>query len=225
MYLNPVLLPQFTNREDLTFPVSIFDDDTGQPVNLSGTTGSGTFSNWTVTDGAIVTTSNTTLTIPQFPIGNQLSAVSAIVGTGLGILATDPIVFADPSGLNTMIGYVLSYVPATGAIVFQVGFTFQLEVRRQQHSGARDDTFGFGGYSNFPAIGVYDRNHPEIIASLGNGLMIVDIGVVMVNIPEVTVRKLRHDGTRRIGMTATDSVNTRQVFIAQLPVLSGGVTN
>ena len=42
MYASPILLPQFSNREDLLLPVSIFDDDTGQPINLSGTTGSGT---------------------------------------------------------------------------------------------------------------------------------------------------------------------------------------
>lgn len=222
MYASPILLPQFSNREDLLLPVSIFDDDTGQAINLSGTTGSGTFNNWTVTDGAIVTASNTQITIPQLPIGNQLSALSAVVGIGLGILAGDPIVFADQSGKNTMMGYVLTYNLATGAIVCQIGLAFQFEVRKQQHTGARNNDFG---YSNYPAIGVYDDEIPEIIASLGNGILITDIGYAQIMIPEVQMRKLRHTGTRRAGMTMTDSVNTRQVFIAQLPILSGGVTH
>jgi hypothetical protein len=41
MYANPILLPQYSNREDLLLPISIFDDDLNQAINLSGTTGSG----------------------------------------------------------------------------------------------------------------------------------------------------------------------------------------
>ena len=81
MYAYPVLLPVFSNREDLVLSVALFDDDTGDPIDLSGRTlaipGSFTGSNWTVTDGMIVTSSTTTLgghlTIK---IGNQ--AITAI---------------------------------------------------------------------------------------------------------------------------------------------------
>lgn len=222
MYANPILLPQFSNREDLLLPVSVFDDDLDVAVNLSGTTGSGTFSSWKVTDGVIITSSTTAITIPAYPIGNQLSALALTVGTGLGILATDPVVISDTSGLNTMTGYVLSYSPNTGALVCQIGMAFQFEIRREQHSGSG---YGYGiGYSPYPAMGVYDESAPEITASLGNGIMITDLGYMQIMIPETTIRKLRQ-GTRRASLTMTDSVNTRQLFIAQLPILSGGVTN
>jgi hypothetical protein len=222
MYANPILLPQFTNREDLLITLSVFDDDLGTAVSLSGTVGSGTFSSWNVTDGAIATTSSTTITIPAFPIGNQLSSLALTVGVGLGILAGDPILISDSStGKNTMSGYVLSYTPSTGALVVQIGVTLQFEIRRQPRGGSQ--SVGFG-YSTIPAIGVYNETTPEIIASLGNGILITDVGFIQIFIPEVTMKTL-HPGTRRASLTMTDSVNTRQLFLAQLPILSGGVTN
>jgi hypothetical protein len=58
-----------SNREDLLLPVSLVDDDTGDSMNLSGTIGSGTFSNSTVVDGTIATTSTPSITIPVLSIG------------------------------------------------------------------------------------------------------------------------------------------------------------
>jgi hypothetical protein len=202
--------------------MSIFDDDLNQAINLSGTQGAGTFSSWNVTDGAIATTSNTTITIPQFPISNQLSALALTVGVGLGILAGDPILIADGmTGANAMTGYVLSYVPATGALVVQIGVAMQFEIRRALDAGPL--SYGYG-YSSFPAIGRYDLETPEITASLGNGITIIDVGFVQIMIPESQIKQLA-PGTRRASLTMTDSVNTRQLFMAQLPILNGGVTN
>jgi len=224
MYGYPVLWPETSNREDLYRTVSIFDDDTGSAINLSGTTlassgSSFTGSNWTVTDGAISTSSVTTLTIPTFPIGSQLTAVSLTVGTGLAIAGDDPVTIADATGLNTMSGYVTSYASTTGALVCQIGMTFQFEIRGQRHHRFDDYSpfFNIGGGSPLgPA--------PLISASLGNGLSIVDSGYLLVNIPEATMRRL-HNATYLASLTMTDSVNTRQVFIGKLPVLYGGVTN
>lgn len=39
MYASPILLPQMTNRESFTLTVSVFDDDTGDPVALTDTNG------------------------------------------------------------------------------------------------------------------------------------------------------------------------------------------
>ena len=205
----------------MLLPVSIFDDDLNQAVNLSGTTGSGTFASWTVTCGTVATSSVTSITIPSFPIGNQLSALALTVGTSLTIAAGSPIVIADASGLNTMSGYVLSYSSNTGALVCQIGVAFQFEIRRQPHAGA---LYSNWGYSTFPSMGVYDENVPEITASLGNNIMITDVGFAQIMIPESLMKTLR-PGTRRASMVMTDSVNTRQLFIAQLPILGGGVTN
>src|SRR5262245_32955100 len=131
MYGYPVRIPAFSNREDFVLSVSIFDDDTGDAVNLSGTIGSGTFANWNVRAGAVLTTSNTSITIPALPLGNQLSALALTVPTGLGINAGDPITITDLSGNNSMSGYVTSYAPNTGALVAQIGVTFQFEIRRK----------------------------------------------------------------------------------------------
>jgi hypothetical protein len=218
MYIDRLLLPEFSNREDLLVTVSLFDDDTGSPIELSGRTlaAPGNFigNNWTVTDGAIVTNSVTPLTIPDFPIGNQLTAVAFTVGTNLGILPGDPMTIADATGLNTMSGYVTSYVPATGAIVCQVGMTFQFEIR----SGGRG-----WDCNDYQFYGI-DAGHPIITAALGNGLMIVDIGVVQIRVTEFTLRKLHHR-TYKASMTMTDSVDTRQIFIGHLPMQRGGVSN
>jgi hypothetical protein len=218
MYANPILLPQYTNREDLLLPVSIFDDDLDEAVNLSGCTGSGTFASWNVVDGAIATTSVTPITIPPLPLGNQLSALALTVGIGLGILAGDPITITDAvTGANSMTGYVLSYAAATGALVVQIGVSFQFEIRRPSRAGPM--SYGYG----YAAVGTYDEDTPEITASLGNGILITDIGYLQILIPESQMKTLR-PGTRRASLTVTDSVNTRQIFCAQLPILSGGVT-
>jgi hypothetical protein len=223
MYLSPVRLPPFSNREDLFFPVSIFDDDTGQPVNLSGTTGSGTFSSWNVTAGASITTSNTAMTIPVFPIGNQLSALALTVGTGLVINPGDPITISDLSGQNKMQGYVTNYTSTTGALICQIGSTFQFEIRRGPPRGGAG--FDYVWYFDF---GTINTGGPLLTLSLGsstNGtIYIVDQGVIQLKIPETSFKKL-HLATYICGLTMSDSSDTRQVFIAELPVLYGGVTN
>jgi hypothetical protein len=199
----------------------LFDDDTGQPVLMDGTSVPGgqafTASAWTVTDGAITTTSTTPITIPVYPIGNQLSALAITVGLGLGILAGDPITIADTlTGKNTMTGYVVSYVPATGALVVQIGFTFDLEIRR---TGPRHDGSGYVPWYDF---GVPDEFGPLLQATLGNGVLITDIGVLQILIPVSAFQKLR-GGTYSAAMICSDSVNTRQLFVGQLPVQWGGV--
>jgi hypothetical protein len=145
MYANPVLLPQFSNREDLLLTISIFDDDTGQPVDLAGVKlalpQNFTAAAWTVTDGAIITTSATQITIPYFPQGSQLSALSLIVGVGLAIAAGDPITIKDTAtGLNSMTGFVISYAGNTGALVVQIGKTFQFEIRKGRPGDGRSAT-------------------------------------------------------------------------------------
>src|SRR5260370_40968240 len=99
MYLARTLLAPRSNREDFLETFGLFDDDTGQPIKLDGcTTANGqafTASAWTVTDGLIVTTSSTPITIPAFPIGNQVSALALTVVIDLNILAGDPAAIAD----------------------------------------------------------------------------------------------------------------------------------
>lgn len=222
MYINPVLLPQFSNREDFLLPVSIFDDDTGQAINLSGTTINNpngfTGSNWNVTDGNIATNSTTQITIPPYPIGNDLSSLALTVGANVGIVAGDPIQIADPTGQNTMTGYVLSYTPSTGQLVCQIGVTFQFEIRnigRHHHSD---------GFSPFFDMGIAPEAAPILTASLGNGIQITDMGFLQILIPEAQTRRLRNK-TYLASMTMTDSINTRQIFIGKLPEQYGGVTN
>lgn len=220
MYANPVLLPELSNREDLLRTISLFDDDTGEAIDLSGRTlaapGDFAGNNWTVTSGAIVTASVTQLTIKDYPIGNEMQALPLTVGQNLGILAGDPVTIADATGLNTMTGYVISYAPATGALVCQIGCAFEFEIRA--HQGQHDS--GFGSSSSDMGSGWGD--YPEISAQLGNGLSVVDVGVVQVRIPASTIAKLRHR-TYGVGMTMFDGADTRQLFIGKLPIINGGV--
>lgn len=218
MYEYPVGLNPFSNREDFNLSVALTDDDTGAFINLSGTIGAGTFSAWNVTDGQINTTSATQITIPQLPIGNQLSSLALTVGTGLAIVQGDPIVVTDAgTGQNQMLGYVLSYASATGALIVQIGCTLWFEIRRwARRSGSHGN-----GYVPWYDIGTACES-PIITASLGNGILITDMGIAQIMIPASTFRSL-HPETYICGLVITDSVNTRQLLVATLPVIQGVV--
>lgn len=222
MYAYPVLLPAQTNREDFLRTVALFDDDTGQAIDVSGRTlaapGDFTGNNWTVTDGPIVTNSASQLTIKDYPFGNEMQALAFNVAPGLAIMAQDLITISDPTGLNTMTGYVTSYVPATGAIVVQIGVSFDLEIRGNHHGGD-------GGYgSSSSSIGTDDFSHPIIQAQLGNGITVIGLGEIQVRIPASTITKLRHK-TYGIAMIMYDGADTRQMFVGKMPVLYGGVAS
>ena len=125
----------------------------------------------------------------------------------------------DAAGNASVAGYVTSYTVSTGALVVQVGLTFQLEIRsKDPYNRHSDYSFWYdwgGGAPGGPA--------PIILATLGTGLSIIDMGFLLINIPELTMRRLHHK-SYLIALTATDSVNTRQIFIGRLPMLYGGVT-
>jgi hypothetical protein len=229
MYLARTLLPQFSNREDFLLTAALFDDDTGQPIKLDGcTTANGqafTSSAWTVTDGNIVTTSANTITIPAFPIGNQVTALALTVGINLGILPGDPVTIADTAtGLNKMVGYVTSYTKSNGALVAQIGVTFQFEIRR---SGPRNNNLD--DFSPFFYVGMVLNQPPLISASLSlpsptsSSVTHIDTGLIQLRVPESIFRQLNHR-TFRASLTMTDSIDTREVFVAELPVLTGGVS-
>src|SRR5579872_653031 len=222
MYAWPVTLQPQTNREDFLRTVSLFDDDTGQAIDLSGRTlaapGDFTAANWTVKSGATVTASVSAITIKDYPFGNEMQAIALVVGLNLGILAGDPVTISDVTGLNTLTGYVVSYAPATGAMVVQIGVAFDVEIRshyRHEFDG------GFG--SNSSGIGTVGDGGPIIQAQLGNGVTVIDVGVVQLRIPASTMQQLRHK-TYQVAMVMYDGFDTRQVFVGTLPMLSGGVS-
>lgn len=218
MYAWPVLLPAQSNREDFLKTLSLFDDDTGEAIDVSGRTlaapGDFTGANWTVTDGTIITNSTTSLTIKDYPFGNEMQAIAPIVGKNLGILAGDSVTIADPTGLNTMTGYVVNYTPSTGAMIVQVGcaFDFELRAHHDHHHGGYVENADFGGGSG-----------PELRALLGSGITVIGLGVLQIRIPAFLIAKLRHR-TYGVGMTMYDGSDTRQLFIGKQPILSGGVS-
>ena len=228
MYAYPATLPEFSNREDLLLAVALFDDDTGDALELSGTTrqnpGDYTASAWVVTDGAVATVSLSTLTIPDFPIGSELQALALVVSPGLPWLAGDPISIANQlSGLtggpNSMTGYVTSYDPATGNLVVQIGCSFQFEIRNLK----RSNDFDYAYSGSWDWSGSYNDYGMILSASLGNGLLITGVGQLQIRLPELSFRKLHHR-TYGASLTLTDSVDTRQVFSGRLPVQYGGVS-
>lgn len=221
MYAWPVLLPVQTNREDLLLTLSLFDDDTGAAIDISGRTlanpGDFTASAWTVTDGGIVTASASTLTIKDYPFGNEMQALALVVGTGLGILAGDPVTIKDTAtGLNTMTGYVTSYVASTGAMVAQIGPSFDFEIRGHHHGCD-------GGYGLSWAIGDYP-DQALITAQLGSGISVVELGKLQVKIPAATMSKLHHR-TYSAAMAVYLGQETRQLFVGKLPIVSGGLSS
>lgn len=198
--------------------VSLFDDDTGEAIDVSGRTlaapGDFTGSNWIVTDGDIVTASISDITIKDYPFGNEMQAIPAIVGADLGILPGDPITFADQTGLNTLTGVVTSYVASTGAIVIQVGSAFDFEIRGHRHGW--DGGFG-------PTFGIGDSATPIIKAQLGNGITVVDIGQIQILIRANIVQKLRHR-TYSEALALYNGPDTRQIYVGKLPIVGGNIS-
>lgn len=237
MFIEPVLFQQFTNREDFLATISLWDDDQNQQINVTGiglTSGvlpvlPFTSSSWTLTDGSIITSSSSSITIPALPINNQLSALSFTVGVGLGIKPGDPVTLTDSTGKYTLTGYVTSYTSGSGAIVCQFGLTYQFEIRGEtpNNTGA--------GYIAWYDFGTPDDQGPILQATLANYISIIDIGAVQITIPESVFKTLldvpynsqsnTYARTFLACMTMTDSINTRQLFVGRLPVLYGGVTN
>ena len=220
MYAWPVLLPAQTNREDFLRTVSLFDDDTGEAIDVSGRTlaaaGDFTGNAWTVVAGNTLTASVTPLTIKDYPFGNEMQAVAPFVGLNLGILAGDPVAIRDATGLNTMTGYVKSYAPATGALVAQIGCAFEFEIR-----GSCDpNDSGYGGSSGIGSA----NDTPLLSAQLGNGVSVVDVGRLQVRLPGALIRQLQAK-TYRVGMGLFDGADIRQIFIGELPILSGGISS
>lgn len=220
MYQWPVLLPALSNREDLLMTVALFDDDTGELLDVSGRTLSlpGDFiaNAWTVTDGAIVTNSATQLTIKDYPFGNEMQALALVVGANLAIAPGDLVTIADTAtGRNTMTGYVIAYTALTGALVVQVGSNFDFEIRGPWRGGG--DGYGDCPESSYP-------ENPIIQAQLGSGITVVDTGVIQLRIPAATIAQLRHK-TYKASMLMFDGYDTRQLFIGKLPMLFGGVSS
>ena len=227
-------LDQFTNREDFYQTLSMWDEQTDQVLNISGTILANpmapfTSNRWTVTDGQIATTSTTALTIPVPPINNQLSALTLVVAPGLGIAAGDPIQIADTAtGSNQMLGYVTGYSATTGTLTVQIGWTFQFEIR-----GDPPNTIS-GAYVSWYDFGTPSDTGPILAASLADYISIIDVGVIQIEIPE-SIFKIVLDApyhavsgafarTLKASITMTDSVHTRQVYRGRLPVLYGGVS-
>lgn len=235
MYQLITYLPPFTNREDYLLTLSVFDDDTLLPIDLSGITlannvGPFTSNAWTVTDGSINTTSTTSITIPTFPVTgtNNLTALSLTVGTGLAIKPGDPIQIKDTAtGTNILQGFVVSYASATGVLTVQMGWTFQFEIRR---GGARNVG---DGYQTWWDWGIPDDLGPILQANFSNGfLSLISNNVLQILIPASIVQTIsgtsvfgsdQQPGTFKAAMIGTDSVNTRQFLLGNQAFYFGGV--
>lgn len=215
MYSNPTLLPQFTNRESLTLDISVFDADTGDGINLSGTTGVGTYTGWNVT----TLNSFSTLVIPLTIATGVLALAMA---PGLNILAGDSIVLNQTGNAAlTMFGAVQTYNPTTGALTAQIGCTVQLEVREADQDGGRQGS-GYVPYYDYGSI----ASSPRLTASVGNGITFPGLGIMELYFSETQMRTL-HRGTYDVGCTikSADGIDVRQLMCGRLPIFQGFVTN
>lgn len=215
MYANPVLLPAISNRESMSLLLTVFDDDTGQPLNLSGTTGVGTFMGWNVTTPNSNSVFAGSLTIAT-------GVLSITLNTGLNIAVGDSISLVQQSNNTlTMFGTVVSYISATGALTAQIGMTVQFEARLAGNTTAFAFSSGYVPWWDYGSV----SNTPALIASVGNGITFPDIGQMVVYFPESQIKTLQH-GTYNVGVTikSSDGLDVRQVMIGRLPVFNGYVT-
>lgn len=213
MYSTQALLPAVTNRESVRLPIAVIDDDTGQPVNLSGTTGVGSFSGWAVTTPNASVVFAGALTIATGTLNLALSA-------GLNIIPGDSIsLVLQSDNTKTMIGAVQSYNAATGALVAQIGYTVAFEVRRAGNPVQITDTYQ--PWWDYGAV----QSGPVVVLSVGNGISFPDVGQIQVDITVAQMRTLDR-ATYNVGcvITSADGTEARELFIGRLPVLSGYVT-
>lgn len=235
MFQYTTYLPPFSNREDYLLTLSIFDDDTLNPIDLSGITlantgTSFTSGSWTVVAGGIATNSSTSITIPTFPVTgtNNLIALGLTVGAGLAITPGQPVLIKDTlTGANSLNGFVQSYVSSTGMMIVQIGWAFQFEIRR---GGARNVG---DGYQTWWDWGIPDDLGPLLQANFSNGyLSLISNNIVQILIPAVIVQTIsgtsvfgsdQQPGTFKAAMIGSDSVNTRQFLTANQPFYFGGV--
>lgn len=225
MYMPSTQFPQVTNRESFSQLVGVYDNETGDPINLTNTSGQGTFASWSVQVAAtlfgttlLATTSATSLTI-----GN--GTFNAVMPANLAITPGQFVAFiSQPSTLNFMQGQVTAYNTTTGAISFNIAtVAIELEIRRVERNGSMWRDSGYGAsYS----LGSYDFNQPILRASIGNGITIVDQGIFQIYFSETQFRQLG-SGMHSVAATlaSADGVDVRQLFLGRLPVLSGAVTN
>ena len=221
LYSDDIVLPRVSNREDLYLLVGLYDDDTGDAINLSGTTGSGTFASWTVSiqpmpgipnSVQVNTTSTTSLTIAS---GTQTLTVNPF----LTIFPQQPVMLTASGG--TMFGTVLAYTPATGALQVSIGMQFTFEIRNAQPRGLQD------GYAVYWGIGTYPEYGPIITAYTGAGISIIDVGIIQIEVLESKFRTICTAGRGRtfnVALQMFDGYHTRQIFTGSLPVTYGGVT-
>jgi hypothetical protein len=216
---------EITNRESWSQLVGVYDDATGDPINLTNTSGQGTFASWSVQVAATLfgATLLSTTSASSLTIGN--STFNAVVPSGLAITPGQFVTFiSQPSTLNSMQGQITAYNAATGAISFTVAtVAIELEIRRVERNGSMFRDSGYG--ANY-TLGSYDCAQPILTASIGNGITIVDIGIFQIYFSETQFRQLG-SGMHSVAATlaSADGIDVRQLFLGRLPVLSGMVTN
>jgi hypothetical protein len=130
----------------------------------------------------------------------------------------DPIALNDAQVGDFSSDFSSDFADSSGNLV-----SFQFDVRRSG-PGGRWGSYG-GGYGQYYGIGSYDCSQPILTASLGNGITIVDVGIIQIYFSETQMRTLS-SGTWDVGctMASIDGIDVRQVFRAKLPILSGWVT-
>lgn len=155
--------------------------------------------------------------------GTVLTAGASVPVSSLPITPGMFVTFIALSSNASMTGLVNSFDPVTGILIFTVStMAVALEIRRDRFgTGQRNDT----GYVNFFDYGNIDDWGPIISLSIGNGITIVDVGVLQVYVPESQMRGL--NGRTHIVaavLTTADGVDARQLFLGKLPVLDGYMT-
>lgn len=216
MYMPSTQFPAITNRESWSQLIGVYDDATGDPINLTNTNGQGTFPAWSLQvantlSGVPVIMANST---GSFTIGND--TFDDVIAPDLNIQPGQYVTYiAQADTTNWMQGQVNFYDATTGEINFTIAtVAIELEIRRTEGHGT--------AYTNGP----YFFGAPILTASIGNGISIVDQGIFQIYFSETDFRSLGA-GMHSVAATlaSADGVDVRQLFLGRLPVSAGRVLN
>lgn len=131
----------------------------------------------------------------------------------------NPVYFPQHTNRESVQQIIGLYDADTGDAIDLDDLTFVIEVRRTGGGFRTDDS----GYAYSSGIGTANDYGPMFTLTLGDGLEVIDTGMVQMSITLDQMRTLDPD-TYSIAMTASDGDETRQVFLGMLPVLFGGVS-
>lgn len=206
MYEFPVLFPAISNRESFVQTIQIADDETGDLITLTNSSGNLVS---TGISGNVVTFASVPPSIqPGWSASDASNPTGIPANTLVTAVSQTTITLSSPVSSPGVVGDTFQFVSFLYQIYLEIAPT-----RR-------------GGYSgNYASPYYYDcAGEPLIFATLSNYLSIPDTGTIQVQIPYTVMQTLRRSETYDVYLRIVDvaNVDARQLLIGKLPVHCAG---